>query len=94
MSGKNTPEQENETQQARYMLLGDTYADIMYAQQLIGDLPGRDTTVYDTWLLTWSDQLMEMFESIDELDDETLNEQASYVSDQVTNVIYQLEQMR
>lgn len=71
---------------ARYMLLGDTYADIMFAHSLIG-ASTADTAQMSADLEIYSRQLDELSEVSEEADPEYVLKEASYLAQAVEDLI-------
>lgn len=86
---------QDDKEQEPYVLLGDTYADIMYARQLMNDIGNtKDTSAYESDLIMLDRQIEGIIDSLDDLDVKSVMEEASQMAESVTSIIHDLEQIR
>lgn len=86
---------QDDKEQAPYVLLGDTYADVMYARQLMHEIGSKkDTSAYESDLIMLDRQIEDIIDSLDDLDFKSVMDEASRMAESITSIIYDLEQIR
>ncbi len=73
----------------KYMVLGDTYADIMYARELIIENQG-DTAPAEAELNVYQAQLEELEATVDEADPDDLLREATQLAQYIEDIIITL----